>query len=315
MIEERHGLLEIPLYQAWPFLKTIFGCCLRKPKRKFKLGLKRAIRQRLDIRIPKSDLMIEDDPYLLLGYGMNSYFQIMVDLMIMCTLICVIAVPLMYVYASQGNNFTGLNVYSLGNLGGSSITCTQTPFGVPGVKMTLQCADTTSTAINTAAEGDKSGERIMRYGLIKKGAEFTNYCSESAVPAADSCSQYLNSQIETDLQACNGETSCTLKDFSRYIKNPRTTPAECQADMTTLFVQVACQVPDNQLATRQISGLTLACAAVFISLFSINYLDYVKKVQENNYIEWDVKTVTSGDYSIEFDITPEFFDAFKQQIY
>lgn len=40
----------------------------------------------------------------------------------------------------------------------------------------------------------------------------------------------------------------------------------------------------------------------------INYLDFIKKVQENSYLEWDLKTVTSGDYTVEFELPPGFFD-------
>lgn len=54
-------------------------------------------------------------------------------------------------------------------------------------------------------------------------------------------------------------------------------------------------------------GLVLACAAVFIALFVVNYLDYIKKTQENNYVEWDVKTITAGDFTIEFDLSREFW--------
>ena len=45
------------------------------------------------------------------------------------------------------------------------------------------------------------------------------------------------------------------------------------------------------------------------------YLDYMKKIQENVYVEWDVKTVTAGDYTIEFDIEPSFFDDFLVKKY
>ena len=45
------------------------------------------------------------------------------------------------------------------------------------------------------------------------------------------------------------------------------------------------------------------------------YLDYIKKIQENNYIEWDIKTITAGDYTIEFDIDPDFFDDFLVKEY
>ena len=46
----------------------------------------------------------------------------------------------------------------------------------------------------------------------------------------------------------------------------------------------------------------IASISVFLALFMINFLDYVRKMQEFNYVEWDVKTITAGDYTVEFDI-------------
>ena len=54
----------------------------------------------------------------------------------------------------------------------------------------------------------------------------------------------------------------------------------------------------------------LGCIAIFVALFVINYLDYMKKIQENDYVEWDIKTITAGDYTIEFDISADFFNDF-----
>jgi len=59
----------------------------------------------------------------------------------------------------------------------------------------------------------------------------------------------------------------------------------------------------------------IGCAAVFIALFVINYVDFIKKTQENNYVEWDIKTITAGDYAIEFDIDPEFFQDYLAKEY
>ena len=39
----------------------------------------------------------------------------------------------------------------------------------------------------------------------------------------------------------------------------------------------------------------------------------MKKIQENNYIEWDLKTITSADYSIEFDLDPQFFKTWVEK--
>ena len=47
---------------------------MKKRKKSFEGALKRAIRRKLELTVPKSDLLVEEDPFLLLGYGMNSYF-------------------------------------------------------------------------------------------------------------------------------------------------------------------------------------------------------------------------------------------------
>ena len=77
-----------------------------------------------------------------------------------------------------------------------------------------------------------------------------------------------------------------------------------------MFVQIACEIPVDDIESRQVAALALGCMAIFVALFVVNYLDYIKKMQENNYVEWDVKTITAGDYTIEFDIEPQFFEAF-----
>ena len=52
----------------------------------------------------------------------------------------------------------------------------------------------------------------------------------------------------------------------------------------------------------------MGSAAVFVYLFTMLYIDYIKCVQVNNYIDWDVKCITAGDYSVEFDLDKETYD-------
>lgn len=82
----------------------------------------------------------------------------------------------------------------------------------------------------------------------------------------------------------------------------------CLGELSSIFIQVGCVIPANELHERHIEGLVIACVAVFLALFIINYFDYIKKQQEYNYVEWDVKTITAADYTIEFDITHDFFE-------
>ena len=45
-------------------------------------------------------------------------------------------------------------------------------------------------------------------------------------------------------------------------------------------------------------------------LFVLSFIDYMKCVQQTKYVDWDVKTVTAGDYTVEFDIDQAFYDQF-----
>ena len=51
--------------------------------------------------------------------------------------------------------------------------------------------------------------------------------------------------------------------------------------------------------------------AIFMSLFLVNYFDFIEKTQENEEIAWDVKTITSGDYTVEIDIGTDFYLRYK----
>lgn len=45
-------------------------------------------------------------------------------------------------------------------------------------------------------------------------------------------------------------------------------------------------------------------------MFILIYFDYIKAIETNMYIDFDVSTITAGDYTIEFDMPPESYDYF-----
>lgn len=47
-------------------------------------------------------------------------------------------------------------------------------------------------------------------------------------------------------------------------------------------------------------ALSISCWAVFIYFFTLTFFQYIHCVQENKYIDWDIKTITAGDYTVEF---------------
>ena len=107
------------------------------------VGLKAALRRKLELKVSKSAQQIEDDPFILLGYGLNSYFSVVLQLMIMMGFIMLISFPLMMVYASYDDlkerpGYSS-NQYTLGNLGGSTAICGTSGF-TSGQKMPLSCS-------------------------------------------------------------------------------------------------------------------------------------------------------------------------------
>ena len=74
LVEANRKLEKIPIDKVWPFLRYICCCFLKRRKKSFMLGLKSSLRRKMGMNIPKSDLRIEENPYLQLGYGMNAYF-------------------------------------------------------------------------------------------------------------------------------------------------------------------------------------------------------------------------------------------------
>ena len=101
LVEANRKLEKIPIDKVWPFLRYTCCCLLKRRKKSFMLGLKSSLRRKLDMTVPKSDLRIEEDPYLQLGYGMNAYFQIVLQLMCMMSCIMLVTVPMMLIYASH----------------------------------------------------------------------------------------------------------------------------------------------------------------------------------------------------------------------
>lgn len=59
----------------------------------------------------------------------------------------------------------------------------------------------------------------------------------------------------------------------------------------------------------------VGCIGVWVYLFSVIYMDYIKQIQFNKNIDFDVKTITAGDYSVEFDINKKVYQKWKEHYY
>lgn len=66
--------------------------------------MRECILNELDLKFPKEDL---SDPYLVLGYGVNAYFQILASLARMFFWVFIFTLPMFYIYGFEGHQFEG----------------------------------------------------------------------------------------------------------------------------------------------------------------------------------------------------------------
>ena len=86
----------------------------------------------MEIDMPESELNLEKDPYLILGYGVNAYLYLLWELARMFMVVSVIAIPIFAIYSAgvggKGGAFMEddsyyLSKFTLGNIGGASVFC------------------------------------------------------------------------------------------------------------------------------------------------------------------------------------------------
>lgn len=133
------------------------------------------------------------------------------------------------------------------------------------------------------------------------------------------CTQFLDADRVHYLleKHCHEKNNCNLPlldILDPQFKGSVTTlnDGEC-GDDAYFFLQAPCLFPSSQFVWRQIVGLVVACWAVFIYFFTLTFFQYIQCVQENKYIDWDIKTITAADYTVEFDLDRRIFETFLER--
>ena len=190
------------------------------------------------------------------------------------------------------------------------------PPDVTGVTLRLNCPAGT---IQTKAIASKTGERLLDIGIINASVEDKTYCSKKAFDDSGyNCAKYLSvDKIESTINVeCVGKEGCSLDKFDSnfYRKNPPAANSkefrECLGNGSQIFIQAACLLEEGEVAKRQFQGFYIAGIVLICGIYMLAYIDYIKLVAKNDYVEWDLQTITAGDFTIEFDISAAFYEKF-----
>ena len=101
--------------------------CFSKRNIGFRLALRECVCAELGVKIPESEQGLLEKPFLIAGYGVNAYFQILDHFRMMFILITIFSLPLFYIYGTsiglKGWKSFPVTRFTMGNLGGSSTMC------------------------------------------------------------------------------------------------------------------------------------------------------------------------------------------------
>lgn len=128
----------------------------------------------MKIKESKTEKQLNDEPFRILGYGINAFFQTTYALATMLFVMTLFVIPVLYVnsYNDQQGlesyNFYALNRFTLGNLGGALSLCMQKR--VRTEKMDLHCP----------AGKMYIGEHL-KAGIISSKSLTSHYCTEEAL--------------------------------------------------------------------------------------------------------------------------------------
>lgn len=92
-------------------------------------------------------------------------------------------------------------------------------------------------------------------------------------------------------------------------------PDQCQDDNAVFYVQFSCEQSTEVLLEKFRQTSQVACFGVLISFIFLIAIYYLKRESKMMYIEWDMKTITPGDYSQEYEISEASYNWFLENYY
>ena len=246
LIDLRHPLDELEVTAPLPFMKACKWCLccksrtnrgtnpeyleslLKKGEGDNVAGGKKGMKSALDAA--KKAEKQQKDPYLILGYGMIAYFDMLRVLIYVFGLITLLSLPSLFIYnsydAMRNANNKIFSAYSLGNMGFSAGRCFTGPLGAD--RIMPSCASGTLSDIVSA-------------GFIPGDSPDVNYCRVVNDTDAALCAEFIH---QDQLQAywaanCFGKTACTVEDLDSFL-DIAAAPSSCHSLTTSVFIQAQC---------------------------------------------------------------------------
>jgi hypothetical protein len=145
---------------------------------------------------------------------------------------------------------------------------------------------------------------LYAYGVTPASAKDATQCVVSDVNSV--CSQYISdTTVQNEFTtSCVGTSTCTISTSSIW---STTASSDCGSNNAYFFAQYSCTQSNEVLAWKHNWGALTACTTVLSGFLFLLTLMYLKENGRLKQIEWDVSTITAGDYTVEYEISADMF--------
>lgn len=131
------------------------------------------------------------------------------------------------------------------------------------------------------------------------------YCGSpqlSGFVEIESCSDLIKDSFNTDFTAnCKGQYNCSSNSFLLdYLDKTDARYADCSAIGARFYVQYFCEQPISDINSKRQLALFIVCLGFFICFIYFLMIYYLSKTSTLDYKLWDVLTVTSADFTVEY---------------
>ncbi len=87
----------------------------------------------------------------------------------------------------------------------------------------------------------------------------------------------------------------------------------CSANDSVFFAQYSCLQSEQSLGAKRFQALYCVCMDIFLTLCFLTLIAYLRDLTYIMVKEWDIKTITVTDYSVEWEIPEEVFERFESE--
>jgi len=155
--------------------------------------------------------------------------------------------------------------------------------------------------------------QIYSAGVIPESSSEKTLCNaDASITSVCPLQANLNSTIFTKLGG-SSSFSFVSSDILNLASVANVT--DCTSSKAKIFVSYSCIQTEETQKTKYNQASIISGLAILLVLVYMTVLHQFKRASDLNQKEWDIQTITPGDYTMQYEISSKSYEFFMTNIY